>query len=117
MILKTLPSWPLRKFLTTNLDRSSDGAWSWQINLPVLTAALPELEKNPLRDTDRYTGPVRFIAGEKSSYIESADHAAIREHFPAAEIVAIANSAHNPHMEAREAFVAAVLAPLAPASG
>ena len=104
-----VPSWPLRKFLTTNLDRSSDGAWSWQINLPVLTAALPDLEKNPLRETDRYPGPVRFIAGGKSTYIEVADHAMIREHFPAAEIVTIANSGHNPHMETREAFVATVL--------
>ena len=108
-----VPSWPLRKFLTTNLDRSPDGAWSWQINLPALTAALPELEKNPLRETDRYAGPVRFIAGEKSTYVESVDHVIIRAHFPAAEILVLANSGHNPHLEAREAFVAAVLEALA----
>ena len=34
----------MRKFLATNLERSDDGAWRWQINLPVLTAALPVLE-------------------------------------------------------------------------
>jgi esterase len=104
-----VPSWPMRKFLTTNLERTGSGTWYWQINLPVVTAALPELEKNPLRMEDRYDGPVRFIAGEKSNYIEAEDHAVIRAHFPQAEIRTLANCGHNPHMEAREAFVATVL--------
>jgi pimeloyl-ACP methyl ester carboxylesterase len=108
-----VPNWPTRKFLATNLDRQADGTWSWQINLPVLTAALPELESNPLRADDQYKGPVRFIAGEKSTYIEQEDHGVIRAHFPAAEILTLANCGHNPHMEAREAFVAAVIAPSA----
>jgi esterase len=104
-----VPSWPMRKFLTTNLERDSSGNWYWQINLPVVTQALPELEKNPLRAEDRYDGPVRFIAGEKSNYIEAEDHPVISKHFPNAEIRTLANCGHNPHMEVREAFVAAVL--------
>ena len=103
-------SWATRKFLTTNLDRKPDGAWFWQINLPVLTAALPILEKNPLGATDRFAGPTRFLAGEKSNYIEPSDHAAIRTYFPAAEIQVLPEAGHNPHMETREAFVRAVLA-------
>jgi len=103
-------SWPMRKFLTTNLERTEEGKWFWQINLPAITAALPEVEKNPLREEDRFTGPVRVIAGEKSNYVEPSDHAVIRIHFPAAEMVTVAGSGHNPHMETREAFVAAVLA-------
>ena len=103
-------SWPMRKFLTTNLERTEEGKWFWQINLPAITAALPEVEKNPLREEDRFTGPVRVIAGEKSNYVEPSDHAVIRTHFPAAELVTVAGSGHNPHMETREAFVAAVLA-------
>jgi esterase len=104
-----VPSWPLRKFLTTNLDRTAGGAWSWQINLPVLTSALPELEKNPLQPGDRYAGPTTFIVGGKSNHIEAQDHAAICTYFPAAEFHTLPNSGHNPHMEAREAFVAAVV--------
>ena len=104
-----VPSWPLRKFLTTNLERSPEGRWLWQINLPVLTAALPGLEKNPLAAPDRFAGPTLFLAGEKSNYIEPGDHATVRAHFPAAEIRVVPNCGHNPHMEAREAFVAAVL--------
>lgn len=104
-----VPSWPMRKFLTTNLERTAEGKWFWQINLPVLTTALPELEKNPLRADDRFAGPALFLAGGKSNYIEAGDHAVIRTHFPAAEIRILANSGHNPHMELREEFVAAVL--------
>lgn len=103
-----VPGAPLRKFLATNLARSPQGEWFWQINLPVLTRALPEMERNPLTAADRFSGPVRFIAGGKSNYIEPADHAAIRTHFPNAEIQTIPGSGHNPHMETRADFVAAV---------
>ncbi len=99
-----------RKFLATNLERADDGRWRWLINLPVMTAALPTMEKNPLAATDAFSGPTHFLAGEKSDYIEPDDQPAIRTHFPAARISTIAGSGHNPHMEARAAFVAAVLA-------
>jgi pimeloyl-ACP methyl ester carboxylesterase len=102
-------SYGMRKFLSTNLERSDAAQWRWTINLPVLTAALPALERNPLTAADVYAGPVHVIAGAKSSYVEPADHAAIRGHFPAARFTTIAESGHNPHMEARAAFVAAVL--------
>lgn len=104
-----VPGWSLRKFLTSNLERSANGQWRWQINLPALTTALPLLEKNPLKASDRYAGPVRFIAGGKSTYVEPGDEAAIRAHFPAVEIITLPNAGHNPHMETREEFVAAVL--------
>jgi pimeloyl-ACP methyl ester carboxylesterase len=102
-------SFPLRKFLATNLERDEHGGWRWQIALPVLTAALPALEKNPLTAADRFEGPAHFIAGGKSDYIAAGDEAVIRAHFPAAHLTTIAESGHNPHMEARAAFVAAVL--------
>ncbi len=105
-----VPSWGMRKFLLTNLARSDDGQWTWQINLPVLTHALPELEKNPLAAGDRFAGPTHFVAGAKSNYVEPTDHAAIRAHFPAAQITVLPGSGHNPHLEAREAFVATVFA-------
>jgi esterase len=104
-----VPNWGTRKFLTTNLERHADGRWFWQINLPALTAALADLEKNPLSKTDHFDGPTRVLAGANSNYIEPGDHAAIRAHFSAAQIEVLANCGHNPHMEAREVFAAAVL--------
>jgi len=105
-----VPSWPMRKFLATNLEADAAGRWRWQINLPAVTRGLPEVEKNPLQPGDAYAGPVRFIAGGKSEYIETSDTAVICAHFPAADVVTIAESGHNPHVERRAAFVAAVLA-------
>jgi pimeloyl-ACP methyl ester carboxylesterase len=102
--------WAMRKFLLTNLDRTSDGRWAWKINLPALTAALPALESVGLAASDRFAGPTLFIAGGKSRYVEPGDNAAIRAHFPAAQIEVIPGSGHNPHIETREAFVALVLA-------
>jgi pimeloyl-ACP methyl ester carboxylesterase len=101
--------WGQRKFLATNLERADDGKWQWQINLPALTAALPQLEKNPLGPDDRYAGPARFILGGKSNYVAEEDEATIARHFPAAEIRVLPGAGHNPHMEAREEFVAEVL--------
>src|SRR5207253_503914 len=92
-----VPNWGMRKFLLTNLERDTEGRWRWQINLPVLTRALPDLEKNPLGAGDRFGGPALFLSGAKSNYVEPADHATIRAHFPAAKIEVLPNCGHNPH--------------------
>ncbi|WP_069962929.1 alpha/beta fold hydrolase [Lacunisphaera limnophila] len=95
----------MRKFLSTNLTQDDAGTWRWLINLPALTAALPVMEKNCLTAADRYAGPTLFVLGGRSRYAEPGDHAIIRHHFPAAQIEVIADSGHNPHMDAREEFV------------
>jgi esterase len=102
--------WAMRKFLSTNLER--DGTthqWRWLINLPVLTAALPELEKTPLGSDDRFGGEVLFVTGGKSRYVVPTDWEGIVRHFPQAKLEVIAEAGHNPHMETREAFVRAVV--------
>jgi pimeloyl-ACP methyl ester carboxylesterase len=104
-----VPDWGQRKFLATNLERADDGKWFWQINLPALTAALPQLEANSLGEADRFDGPTRFILGGNSNYVAEEDRATIMRHFPAAEIRVLARAGHNPHMEVREEFVAEVL--------
>ncbi len=102
--------WAMRKFLTTNLERDAEtGTWRWLVNLPVLTAALPVLEKTPLAEADRFAGAVLFVTGGKSRYVVPTDWERIERHFPKASLEVIAESGHNPHMETREAFVRAVL--------
>jgi pimeloyl-ACP methyl ester carboxylesterase len=123
--------WAMRKFLTTNLERGeaggvsgeadsvsgeaggmsggagggSGGAWRWAVNLPVITAALPALEADPLREGGRFEGPALFVVGGKSNYVRGEDHAAIARHFPRARVETIATAGHNPHMETRAEFV------------
>jgi esterase len=105
-----VPDWAMRKFLVTNLECDGAGRWRWTVGLAALTEALPALEKNSLRPGDIFAGAALFITGGKSAYVTAADHAAIRRHFPAARIETLADCGHNPHMEARAAFVRLVLA-------
>ncbi|MBL9214535.1 MAG: alpha/beta fold hydrolase [Opitutaceae bacterium] len=104
-----VPDLGMRKFLATNLERTEAGGWRWIANLPVLTAALPTLERSSLEPGDRHAGPALFIAGGRSQYVQPPDHAGIRRHFPAARIAVIADSGHNPHLDRREEFVRLVL--------
>lgn len=104
--------WAMRKFLATNLERAPEGGgWKWAINLPVLTAALPALEKNPLAEAEAFLGPTLFVVGGKSRYVQETDWATIKRHFPQARIETIAESGHNPHMETREVFGSVVSRP------
>ena len=107
-----VPGWAMRKFLVTNLERTPGDGWRWQVNLPVLTHCLDSLESNPLAKSDRFLGPTLFAIGEKSTYVGPDDRGAILDHFPSAHLVTLAGSGHNPHIEAREALVGAVLAEL-----
>jgi pimeloyl-ACP methyl ester carboxylesterase len=100
-----VPNLGVRKFLATNLEQDDNEAWRWKINLPVLTASLPVMEKNSLQASDRFAGPTLFVLGGRSRYAESGDHALIKKHFPAGQIEVIADSGHNPHMDQREEFV------------
>jgi esterase len=105
--------WGMRKFLTTNLERAVEGdGWRWQINLPVITAALPALEQSPLERGEVYVGPTLWVTGAKSRYVGVEDWRGIGEHFPHTRPVEIADAGHNPHMETRGEFVAAVRAML-----
>ncbi len=108
LIEPRVADWAMRKFYLTNLERTSDDRWKWQINLPVLTAAAAELEKNPLAPGDRFDGPALFVLGGKSRYVQPGDEAVIHRHFPSAKITTLPESGHNPHMEARGNFVAAL---------
>jgi esterase len=107
LIAGTVPDPAMRKFVLTNLERTP-GGWNWMVNIPALQAALPALERNPLGSGDGFGGPALFVAGGRSRYVEAADRAAIMGTFPAARIVVLEKSGHNPHIEAREAFVGAV---------
>jgi len=106
-----VPSLGMRKFLATNLERDSEtGVWRWIVNLPVLTATLPELANNSLVPDDHFAGPALFVIGGRSRYFASDDFAKIAAHFPAAQFVTIDEAGHNPHMDSRVAFVQAVFA-------
>ena len=95
----------MRKFLVTNLECADDGRWRRMINLPALTEALPALLGDSLDADARYDGPTLWIVGGRSDYVRADDAARITGHFPCARIEPIADSGHNPHIDARTEFV------------
>lgn len=104
-----VPDPAMRRFLAGNLERDEhSGAWRWSFDLFALTAALPELKNSPLAPHDRFAGPALFLAGERSPYIRPEDQPLIRAHFPAARLVRLPRSGHNPHLESRADFLAAL---------
>lgn len=104
-----VPDWAQRQFLLTNLGQDAAGAWVWKVNFRALAAALPQLLLNPLAPGHLYKGPTRLIRGGRSDYVSDDDAAAFRGYFPAADVVTLAESGHNPHFDARSGFVDAVL--------
>ena len=104
-----VPDWAMRKFFTTNLERDAEGRWRWVVDLPAIAASLAVLEKNALAANDHYDGTTLLITGGKSNYVDAADWPAVQAHFTQARHAILAEAGHNPHLDAREAFVRCVL--------
>ncbi len=104
-----VPDASMRQFLAGNLERDpASGAWRWSFDLLALTAALPFLKGSPLAPADRFAGPALFLAGERSPYVQPADLPLIETHFPGARLIRLPRSGHNPHLESRADFLAAL---------
>lgn len=103
-----IKDWALRQFILTNLIRDETRNFTWQVNLPLLTAVLPELSLNPLNSKAQFEGPALFIRGGKSDFMVDSDTSQILKHFPQAEIKLLHEASHNPHMDARDAFLASI---------
>ena len=109
-LVTQVSEWGMRQFILTNLGQDAKGHWRWTVNREALTHSLPEILGNSLAVGEVWDGPTRFLRGGKSNYIRDEDFAAIRAHFPQAEVVTLPDSGHNPHFEARAGFVEAALA-------
>jgi esterase len=101
----------VRQFLLKNLERvpaseSTDGAtFRWRVNLPVISACYPNLAEAPSA-IGPYEGPVLFIKGADSAYIQAKHEEAIRRLFPNAELKVIEGTGHWLHAEKADTFAA-----------
>jgi pimeloyl-ACP methyl ester carboxylesterase len=102
-----VPDPTVRAFLLQNLRRDGDG-WRWQANLEVLGAALPEIGAWPedrLAGTPPYPGPVLWIAGARSDYVQPSYADAMDRWFPTNRLVKVKDAGHWVHSEQPEVFV------------
>jgi esterase len=97
-----------RQFLMKNLYWKEPGQLGFRFNLPVFNSEIENVGMG-LTEGTVYNGPVLFLKGEKSNYINDEDHASIKSFFPNAEIKVISNAGHWLHAENPTDFLAASL--------
>ncbi|WP_309385405.1 alpha/beta fold hydrolase [Cerasicoccus frondis] len=106
-LAEAVPDWGQRQFLLTNLVRKED-RFAWSINLRALTAARDVMRANSVGGEDSFAGATTFILGGQSRFVLPEDWRIINRYFPKARIEVIDESGHNPHIEKRDRFLAAI---------
>ncbi len=102
----------VRQFLLKNLVRVGDderndhpGPYRWRLNLPVIQQCYPKLALAPEGDRP-FEGPVLFIKGADSAYIQEKHRDDIRRLFPNADLRIITGTGHWLHAEKPDSFAA-----------
>jgi len=103
-----IPSLVLRRFLLKNLGRNPDGKFFWKINLHDIAESYPHL-RQPVSHSTPFPQPALFIHGGKSKYVNEEDEPLIRELFPQAQILTIAEASHWVHADEPEEFLRLLL--------
>ena len=97
----------VRSFLLQNLRHEGD-SWRWQMNLDVLGSHLRELggwPEDDLAGTAPFDGPVLWVAGQKSDYVQPEYAASMDRWFPRNRRVTVKGAGHWVHSEQPEVFV------------
>ncbi|RPH37344.1 alpha/beta fold hydrolase [bacterium] len=104
---RKIPDLAVRQFLLTNLKREEDGHFSWKMNLEALRSNYGEINRG-IENGRAFGGPVLFVRGERSPYINEEDTSLIKALFPNAEFRTISRAGHWVHAEAPDEFLAVV---------
>jgi pimeloyl-ACP methyl ester carboxylesterase len=104
---ETVPDRSVRDFLLQNLRRDGD-SWRWQVNLEVLGRDLDALSGWPddrLEDVAPYRGPVLWVAGSDSRYVQPRHEEAMRRLFPSTRKVVVKDAGHWVHAQQPDVVV------------
>ena len=102
-----IPEEGVRGFLLQNLRRGEDG-FEWEPNLRLLSAELPAVMGFPDLSGRRFEGPVLWMRGERSGYVEDEDAPAMRALFPRTVRLTVHDAGHWVHAEQPDAVIAAL---------
>jgi esterase len=103
-----IPEAAIRSFLLQNMRFGPQPAW--RIGLDQIAASLPVIEDWDAADGARFNGPVLFVGGARSNYIQPEHRPAIRALFPRAQILSVKDAGHWLHADNPEAFLRVVSA-------
>lgn len=98
-----IPQVPVRQFILKNLHRKEHDEYEWRMFLEGIDKNLDSMF-DAIETGSRFMKPTLFIKGGDSDYILMEDYGPIRNNFPNAEIVTIADTTHWLHVEAPEKF-------------
>jgi len=101
-LANTIETKGVRQFLLKNL-RKTDNGWEWRLNLSGLRRCYADLIGAPAQEGE-FSGPVLFIRGGNSDYIQEQHREAITRRFPQAEAKTIAEAGHWLHEEKPAVF-------------
>lgn len=97
-----------RQFLLKNLYWVEKGKLGLRMNLEVLKNEVAEIGE-PLPSQARFEKDTLFLKGDRSEYVGLEDEIIIKNHFPKAKVVTIANAGHWLHAENPDDFFDAVI--------
>ncbi len=104
LLSAAVPDAAMRAFFLQNLS-VSEGTARWKPNLDVLYRALPQMTGWPQMPAGaRYDGPVLFVRGGNSPYVQDQHKAGIFALFPRVEYATVEGAGHWLHAEQPEAF-------------
>jgi esterase len=89
-----------RQFLLKNLERNSNGTFSWKMNLDVLYKYYEEI----IKSGSQFNNPSLFLKGGNSNYIQEKDLTQIKSLFPNYKLHTLPNAGHWLHAEQPELF-------------
>jgi esterase len=103
-----VPEAQIRGFLLQNLRREQRPApgWRWQMNLELMGDELATMGSWPDLGTAPYPGPVLWLAGAESDYIQPAYAPAMRALFPRVQLVTVKGAGHWLHSDQPAVFLA-----------
>lgn len=102
-----IPEKSVIQFLAKNLYWSEDKKLNWRFNLKTLSEKYSQFVSNAIK-FGVFTGETMFMGGAKSNYILPQDEFQIKQQFPHASIVTIANAGHWVQAENPKDFAAVV---------
>ena len=105
-LTEAVPDRTVRDFLLQNLRRDGEG-WRWQVDLEGLGGGLDTISGWPAQALAgrTFTGPVLWVAGGESRYVQPEHAAAMEELFPRHRKVTIKGAGHWVHAEKPDVFV------------
>ncbi len=100
---------PLRMFLLKNIERNSDGTYSWRLNVNSIDNNLVKIMNGFSEITQTIDVPTLFLKGELSNYIGRGDSSLIKQIFPISELITVPEAGHWLHAQQPELFTKTVL--------